>query len=160
MIADVRPCSPEELQSQIAYLEATPVREIAELLRVGRCSLKKGIVRSLPELGLLKTEFGPIGPLVPSASDGEVKFRVHEVAPILRANPGVDDGGLLAKIEALIEADARGQIQYNVTIFHHGGELIVKDGNKRAIAFYERRKGSGNRIEFPVFIAGFAQYGV
>ncbi|MBM2810493.1 MAG: hypothetical protein HW416_1252, partial [Chloroflexi bacterium] len=65
MIANVARCSRAELESQIAYLAATPVRAIAAALREGSLDLKKGIVRSLDHLGMLKTEFGRLGPLEP-----------------------------------------------------------------------------------------------
>lgn len=159
VIADVRSCSFEEFRRQIGYLEATPVRGIAELLRTGRCTLKRGIVRSLAQLGALKTEFGQIGVLLPPAMHGERKFRVREVAPVLRSNPEVDEGGLLREIDAFIEKDERGEVQYDVTIFRQGTDLVVKDGNKRTIAFYERRKGSSDEIEFPVFIVEPAEHG-
>ncbi len=153
MITDVENCSAEELQNQIAYLANTAVRGIAELLRNGQCTLKKGIVRSLSWLGNLKTEFGQIGPLIPSATEGEKKFRVSEIVPLLRANPVVDDGGLLKAIEAFIEKDTLGEVEYNVTIFNFGNDLVMKDGDKRTVAFYEHRKEtSNNSIEFPVFI--------
>lgn len=158
VIADIENCSAEEIQKQIAYLAKTPVRGIAELLRSAKCTLKKGIVRSLIYLGGLKTEFGQVGPLIPSAEDGEQKFRVSEILPILRANPGVDDGGLLRAIEVFIEKDRRGEVEYNVTIFNFGNEFVIKDGDKRTIAFYENRKGLGSdAIEFPVFIVSWTE---
>jgi len=140
-------------------LEATPVRVIAKLLRTGQCTLKSGIVRSLAQLGALKTEFGHIGVLLPPTVHGERKFRVCEVGPVLRSNAGVDNGGLLREIDAFIAKDERGEVQYNVTIFRQGTDLVVKDGNKRTIAFYERRKGSSDEIEFPVFIVEPAEQG-
>jgi hypothetical protein len=40
-----------------------------------------------------------------------------------------------------------------VTIFNDGYEPIVKDGNKRTIAFYERRKELGDdTVEYLVFV--------
>jgi len=152
MITDLRDCTEQELQAQINYLEGTPVRGIVQLLRTGRCVLKRGSVPTLTELGALKTEFGQMGPLVPNATHGETKFRVAELVPLLRGNPGVDDG-LLTKIDAFVEKDKRGEVEYNVTIFDHGNDLVIKDGNKRTVAFFERRKGSCNDvIAFPVFV--------
>jgi len=153
MIEDLEECSEREIQDQIAYLEGTPVRGIADLLRNGQCTLKKGVVRSLNRLGNLKTEFGEIGTLIPSATEGDKKFRVSEVVPTLRTNPNVDDGGLLAEIEDFIEKDRLGKVEYNVTIFDFGNEFIMKDGNKRTIAFYENRKDSGiDYIEYHVYL--------
>jgi len=71
---------------------------------------------------------------------------------LLRSNPHTDDK-LMQTIEAFVEADKRGEVKYNVTIFNYGNDLVIKDGNKRAIAFYERRKESASDdIEFLVYI--------
>lgn len=151
MIEEVRPCSVIEILRQATYLEATPVRDIAWKLRVGQVSLSRGIVRSLVDLGALKTEFGQIGPLPAPARTGASKFLVSEVLPLLTENPGADDV-LLAKIQYLIGKDARGAVDFNTTVLRLGTDLIVKDGNKRAIAFYERRRGSRDAVEFSVFV--------
>ena len=160
MITDLLDCTEQELQTQITYLEGTPVRGIAQLLRTRKCVLKKGSVPTLTQLGALKTEFGQIGPLVPNATDGQKKFCVAELVPVLRNNPGVDDG-LLTKIDAFVEKDKRGEIDYNVTIFDHGNDLVIKDGNKRTVAFFECRKGSSNdAIAFSVFVVQIDNHGV
>lgn len=113
---------------------------------------RTGKVRALAELGELKTEFGQIGPLVQTALHGARKFRIAEVVPLLRGNPGADDVPM-RKIEWFVEKDSRGEVSYNVTIVLQESEFIVKYGNKRTIAFYERRRESINHpIEFPVFV--------
>lgn len=152
VIRSLQYCTEVETEGPIGYLEQTPVRGIADLLRTRQCILRKGKIQTLAHLGALKTEFGQIGWLYPSGADGETKFRVAEVAPALRANPGADDR-LLRNIEYFIEKDSCGEVDYNITIMKHGIDLIVKDGNKRAIAFYERRSGSNyTNIDFSVFI--------
>jgi hypothetical protein len=135
------------------------VRGIGELLRRRVCTLSKGRVKTLRDLGALKTEFGQIGMLLPHVSTGERKFRISEVTPLLRTNPGLDDE-LLRKIDEFASKDRRGEVTYNVTIFSHGSDLVVKDGNKRTIAFYERRRDSlTEQIDFPVFLIQPALYG-
>lgn len=152
MIVSLKNCTANELEGQIRYLEGTPVRGIADLLRSGQCILRRGKVQALADLGALKTEFGQLGWVSARISDGQRKFRVAEVVPVLRLNPGADDK-LLECIEYFIDREARGEVDYNVTIIKHGPDLIVKDGNKRTIAFYERRHGSSESgIDFPVFI--------
>lgn len=39
-----------------------------------------------------------------------------------------------------MEKEAKNEIEFNVTVFSWNGESIVKDGNKRTIAFFENRK--------------------
>ncbi|MCG7895319.1 MAG: hypothetical protein JAZ12_12780 [Candidatus Thiodiazotropha taylori] len=153
MIHDIKECVPEEVQSQITYLAQTPVRSIASLLRSGQYRLNKGVIRSLNFLGDLKTEFGQIGPLVPSTEEGEKKFRVLEIVPILKANPQVEDNGLLVAIEEFMAKDKRREVYYNITIFDTGSEYIIKDGNKRSISFYENNKTfNSDIINYPVFV--------
>lgn len=131
----------------------TPVADIASLLLNSHCVLKKGNIRSLRYLGNLKTEFGAIGPLFPSAHEGEKKFRVSEMAPVLIANPEVEDNGLLQAIEKLMAKDERGEVSYNVTILDCGAEYLIKDGNKRTIAFFENKRAAGiDNILYPVFV--------
>ena len=150
MIEDVTDCSAPEVEAQIAYLSGTPVRGIAGLLRAGRCRLRKGVVRSLGFLSSLKTEFGQLGPHEPPTDQGEQKFRVREVLPVLRENPECG-GDLLRAIEALRAKDER-EIEYNVTVMRVGADLVIKDGNKRTIDFSERHKGGPDLIEYPVFL--------
>lgn len=160
MIEDLRVCSEKELREQIVYLEHTPVRGIADLLIEKQCSLNKGVVRSLKYLGNLKTEFGEIGTLIPNTTEDEKKFRVSEVMPILRANPKIDYD-LLDAIETLIQQDRAGNIVYNVTVFGVGNEYIVKDGDKRTIAFYENRKSSeSDVIKYPVYVVTWTQISI
>jgi hypothetical protein len=149
MVEDIRPCSAKELQDQIDYLLNTPVRGIAVLLANGQFKLSKGVVRSLAALGSLKTEFGQLGSSTPSARQGEQKFRIAEVLPVLRVLP--DGGDLLRRIEYFLQKD-EADIDYNVTLLRVGQELISKDGNARTIAFYERHKGGADQIDYAVFL--------
>jgi hypothetical protein len=158
MIADIQCCSADELADQIRYLEATPVSGIAMRLQRGQCRLSKGVVRSIADLGALKTEFGQIGRLIPGADQGEKKFLVSEIVPLLLANRGVDDD-LLAKINVFLQRDER-EIKYNVTVVRVNKDLIIKDGNKRSIAFYERRKSLTAQVSYPVFLVEFVSSSV
>src|SRR2546425_5729145 len=151
IVEKLQPCLVTEAQDQIHYLEGTPVWSIATLLRQGRCRLSKGVMCSIADLGSLKTEFGQIGPFAAPAQQGEKKFRVSEVIPILETNPGADDK-MLARIREFIEKDERGEVSYNLTLMRCERDFVVKDGNKRAIAFYERRKVAADPIELPVFV--------
>jgi len=153
MIADIKLCTASELADQIRYLSPTPVSDIAKLLQSGQCRLSQGVIRSLADLGALKTEFGAIGPLTPPAMQGEKKFRVREILSLLHANPGIDVD-LHTKIDAFLQDD-EGNIDYNVTVMRLNNDLIIKDGNKRSIAFYERRRGSTEQIDYPVFLVEY-----
>ena len=97
----------------------------------------------------MHTEFGEIGRLVPK----NTKFLVAELLPVHRTNSDVDDGGLLQKIEALVEPVRSASVEMNITILCTQSGYLVKDGNKRTVAFYEIGLKSGtDAISFPVFV--------
>src|SRR5205807_120016 len=99
----------------------------------------------------LKTEFGKIGPFPAPSQGGERKFSVSEVLPLLNANIEAD-AKMRADILTFIGMDERGEVSYNVTLMRVNDEYIVKDGNKRTIAFFEGRRDQHDVIEFPVFV--------
>lgn len=153
ILENIIECEPEEIASQISYLDSTPVSGIAQLLRSGKCILSKGFITSLQALGFLKTEFGQIGTLIPSSITGQKKFIVSEIVPVLRANPGAKDDGLLRTIEALIEKEANDEVDFNVTLFKMNEEYIIKDGNKRTVSFYENRRHlKQDKIRYEVYL--------
>lgn len=153
MFKSIRKCGKEETQNQIEYLSNTPVFKLAELLREEKCTLSKGLLCSLKQLGDLKTEFGQIGLLVPTTTSGAIKFRVCELVSILRSNPHITDNGLLERIEAIMEKEAANAIPFNITVLQLNGEVVVKDGNKRTIAFFEnRRNQSVDEIHYEIFL--------
>lgn len=154
MIEIVRECTPEETARQVRYLELTPVRGISALLKTGQCKLSIGIERCIGDLGALRTEFSTLGLLQSRDLTGEDKFRLRDIVPLLRTNPGNEDcDKMLAKVQQWIEKDARGEIDYNSTVIFEAGEPVLKDGNHRTLAFFERRKHVEEMIVFPVFVA-------
>lgn len=157
VIENLRRCTQEELEAQIRYLEQTPVRGLAALLRAGTCDLSAGHVRSVASIGGLKTEFGELGPLRPPSREGARKFLVSEVWPALEATPGADDA-MHTAIARFMRKDEYGDVDYNITLVLFDGEVIVKDGNKRTIAFYERRRTFAGSIEFPVFVVDVGRH--
>jgi hypothetical protein len=144
-------CKPEEVAAQVRYLEATPVRGIAELLKTHRCRLDRANVTSVAALGALKTEFGQLGPYVCSETDRQDKFSVAEGLPLLRRDPDADPA-MLASIERLIVAHREGRVEYNITLLQNGDSVIIKDGNKRTIAYHAEQQGADDRIVYPVFV--------
>jgi hypothetical protein len=151
VITDLHQCSDAQLREQINYLRSTPVAGIARLLDEGRCCLMAGTIRSLTMLGSLKTEFGQIGCLKAPHGPGERKFRVAEVLPLLEANPGID-APMLRSIRFFMLKDECAELVLNTTILNLGSDLVIKDGNKRTIAFFERRRASGDDIAFRVHV--------
>jgi hypothetical protein len=89
--------------------------------------------------------------LKPPPDCGRVTFTVSEVLPLLRGRRSADPG-MLHSIEAFMGGDAAGTVEYNVTILRSRDKLMLVDGNKRTIAFYERRRGGEDMIEYPIFV--------
>ncbi len=152
MIEEIQPCSPSELEAQIAYLASTPVAGIAHLLESGQCRLSKGAARSLP-FGLLKTEFGQLGSISPPPTSGNRNSAWHRCCQPCGKPP--DGGDLLRRIEWFLQMN-EAEIEYNVTVMRLGTNLIIRDGNARTIAFYERRKDTANPFAYRVFLVEMA----
>lgn len=156
MIADIVICGTQETQNHMDYLEQTPVRGLADLLRFGGYVLKKGNIISLKYLGSLKTEFGELGGINSGKVFDRNKFLVREVMTILRRSD-CSDKKSLSSIEYFMKMDEAGELEFKITIFHDNTEYIIKDSNKRAVAFYERRKKiNENNIIFPFYLIDFA----
>ena len=52
-----------------------------------------------------------------------------------------------------MDKEAKNEIEFNVTVFSCNGESIVKDGNKRTIAFFENRRRLNNaEINYEVYL--------
>ncbi len=157
MIVDVIICNTQATQNHIRYLERTPVKKLVNLLRFGGYTLKKGNIVSLKYLGSLKTEFGELGGIKSLEVFGRNKFLVKEVMTILKS-PNCSDSESLSSIEYFMKRDETGKLEYKITIFRENTDYIIKDGNKSAVAFYERRKKIiGNNIFFPVYFIDFIQ---
>ncbi len=152
MLKNIRACSSAEALAQMEYLRATPVSCLVKLVEQNHLVLFRASIESLTDLGKLKTEFGVIGRLHPSVTSGCKKFLVSEIVPTLRANPDVNDDGLLQRIERIVELEDIGAVEYNTTILDGGLELVIKDGNKRTIAYFERFREKGDQRAFDVFV--------
>lgn len=156
MITDIMICGIQETQNHIRYLEQTPVRELADLLRSKHYVLKKGNITSLNYLGSLKTEFGELGGIKSMKVFDRNKFLVSEVMTILRRSD-CSDKISLQSIEYFTKIDGENKLELKITIFNDGTDYIIKDGNKRAVAFYERRINiNKNNIIFPIYLIDFA----
>lgn len=156
MITDIVVCEPQETQDHIRHLKQTPVSGLAGLLLSKKYILKKGKIISLEYLSSLKTEFGELGGITSREVFGRNKFLVSEVMTILKRSD-CSDKTSLRSIEYFIKRDEANELEFKITIFHDNTDYIIKDGDKRAIAFYERRKKiSGNNITFPIYLIDLA----
>lgn len=137
MINKIMICGIQETDDHIRYLELTPVGKFAtDILRSNKYVLKKGIITSINYFGFLKTIFGELGG-IKSAN----KFLVNEVMAILRS-PNCSDKNALQSIKYFTKMDEEDELDVKITIFNDGTDSIIIDGNKRAVALYERRNNN------------------
>ncbi len=153
MLSGLRACSPEEVVAQARYLFDTPVWSLACDLRNGARVLWRAAISSHRDLGSLPTIFGDIGGHRPAPGSGRATFTVSEILPLLLCHHAADLT-MLRAIEELMAADAAGRVEYNATILRSKDALMLVDGNKRTVAFYERWRATtaGDSIEYPVFV--------
>jgi hypothetical protein len=79
-------------------------------------------------------------------------FLVSDVLATLRRSDS-PDGEVLHSIERFIAMEAAGSLDLVVTLAQMDGRYIIADGNKRAMAYYESRRGQGSdAIALPVFL--------
>lgn len=153
----ITPCEVSEVKEQIDYLRNTPVKRLSDLLKQGKLQLGFTFINSIEALGTIKTEFGPIDILMPQSNSGDKKFLVSEIYFALCSKPDIDDAGLLQAIEEIRIAESNNEIEFNVTALLQNNELVIKDGNKRTIAFYENRRiNNHKKINFKLFVVWFS----
>lgn len=148
MLTDLHRCSADEVARQATYLAATPVSDVAAALLSGRAHLSRASVRSLRDLGSLETIFGSLGHARPRP--GQDRFRVKDILQVLESSQA--DPKMLRDIKGFMASDANGAVEYNITILRSSTRLTLIDGNKRSVAFFERRRGTEPPIDFAVWV--------
>lgn len=100
----------------------------------------------------MQTIFQKPGYLEARSSVGREFFLVSDVLPTLRRADHPDDQ-VLCSVELFMAKDAAGTLELTVTVLHQDGAYVVLDGNKRAVAFYERRMGAGpDETALPIYL--------
>ena len=164
MITWMYDCTPEEIGDHIAYLGSQDGwgECLANVLRGAR-ALRRADIESVCYLGSMLTAFSELGseggsPFKSAVLYGRPKFRVCEVLPTLQRVQPLEGNSrrTLERIEFFKAEDAQGELQgekLRVTVVIHGGEYVIKDGCKRAVAFYEGRKSlKSDSTVFPIWV--------
>jgi len=74
------------------------------------------------------------------------------VLPTLRRSDSPDDE-VLHSVERFIAMEAAGSLVLVVTLAQMDGRYTIVDGNKRAVAYFESRRGQGSDVlALPVFL--------
>lgn len=121
---------------------------MADALLSGQARLSEASVRSLHDLGTLDTIFSELGSARPQP--GQERFKVKDVMQVLESHRA--DPKMLSAIKGIIASDANGTVEYNITVLRSSTGLTLIDGNKRSIAFFERRRGTKTPIDFAVWV--------
>ncbi len=158
MFTDLINCSTNEVVLHIDYLKATPVHYLANDLESGKLNLRKGFINNIAYLGTLKTIFKDIGGITALKERGRDRFIIEEIIPLLEKYPNLDKR-FENNVRAIIEADRYSLIEFKVTVFNSGSGYIVVDGNKRAIAFFNKNiQDRREQISFLVYVLNPSYY--
>lgn len=151
LIHDIHDCTPEEVRTHLLYLIYTPVCHYACSIARREHRLMKGLITSLRLLGSTPTIFQNFGQVTATGAVGRPLFLVSDVLETLRRADHLDDE-VLHKVETFIAMEAAGQLDLVVTLAQSDGQYIV-DGNKRAVAYYESRRGHGSDVTaLPIYL--------
>ena len=130
---------------------STPVAYLADYLRKGHLTLKKGNLVSLKSLGAFKSIFDDLGGIRSELIYKRDRFLIEEVAQILKRKD-CSDKKSLESVRYFMQNE--GTYELKITILCEK-DYIVMDGNKRATAFYENKKNAmANNINLSVFLLG------
>ncbi len=148
MIKDIVVCSPEERHWLSVYLKNSNALNFARRILEGNVSVHKGFIRSLYDLSSLHSAFGKQD----WGMDEPGKFLISEVYPLM-VSPSCPDVSFLAKVQEYMGKIKSNQMEFVITILKRGRHLMVVDGNKRTIAYFEIIKQVENKIiNYPVFL--------
>lgn len=157
MIADMEDCTTDEVRDHIAYLKCTPVGGLANLLSSPDYALKKAIIDSVRYLGSMRTEFGELRPFRSITLYHREKFLVCQVLETLRRikAPDPQTKRAIESVEYFMARDAVGRLEpeLRITVLYDVCGYTIKDGCKRAVAFYEGRRSLENdKTAFPIYL--------
>lgn len=150
MIKIVRECSIDESNRLKLYLQNTPVAGLVQYIHNGILNPHKGIVDSIDVLGNLKTEFGNIDNKSSMEIYNRNKFLVKELYPLLTKNPQLDPD-MLDSIN-YFRKNWNNLNDKIITVLKVNDEFCLKDGDKRAIAFYENQKEKSNNQSLEIIL--------
>ncbi len=133
-------CSELEIKDIVNYLSKTPVRFFAEKNNDFRWF--KVEVECPEDLQDLKTWWGELNGLKKNEQNDEEKFGLVEVADMINSN-SLPDKELKAKILEYRELLKNNELEVKITLFENGLDVLIADGNKRAVAMLLEGKKVG-----------------
>jgi hypothetical protein len=151
MISNRKNCNKIEIHELKIYLSQTPVAWLASEIDKG-VKVSKGEITPLLQVGKLRTIWSELGGIHSIIEHGHDKFLVCQVMQTLR-NPCCNDKKALYLIEEYMQLFASRRLEIKVTLLEQDLNIIICDGNKRAVACYEYSLEKGNaNFSLPVYI--------
>jgi hypothetical protein len=146
-----RPCDPHETEALVLHLLGDPnARAYGLALEAGQLQGRCAVVGDPDELGGLSTLFGVLGRDSGAREarllTGFPRFRVRDALRYWRESAG--DEAALLKLEQCVVDAAAGRIAVKTVTVTRLDELVIVDGNKRAIALYTARR----EADFPLTV--------
>jgi hypothetical protein len=146
-ISNCRLCSETEKEKLKLYLYDTPVCWLVRYIENG-AEILKGELESTETLGQIRTIWSTLGHINKSPD----KFLVREVLTTLHK---YDCGDIktLQLIQEYKSLIAENKLEIIITLLKQNDDIIICDGNKRAVAYYEYLiEKERNKMTLPVYI--------
>jgi hypothetical protein len=153
-IEELTDCTAAEADRHVGYLLGAPRHDLATEVLRGHRIVRRGLICSVSALGDLPTGWSVLEgtKLRLRPPDGRRRFRVREVLPLLIEH-GVEEFPDLRTIGEHMRLHAELALDVLITLVREdSGMAYIVDGNKRAVAVYERRRRSGGDLDLPVYL--------
>jgi hypothetical protein len=146
---NARRCTAQESAELTAHLRTDDnAKGYVPIILDGRLTPWLGTIVGRDALGALSTLFVNLGAQYAAKLHGRPRFLVREAREVWRQ--AKCDEAKFALLERYLEDERAGRLaNRTITAVDTGAELVIVDGNKRAIAIYE---ASGAELELPVFV--------
>jgi hypothetical protein len=145
-------CSLEERGSHIKYLTKTPVYDFLKP-HFKNCVISTGKIESCNNVGKTKTIWHDLGGILSEREYGTSTFLVEQVIPVLKKPQCNDKNENLKKIKEYIQFIPDPNFEIKITLLENNNQILICDGNKRAVAWYEHFSKCGiNNVNLPVYI--------
>ena len=143
-------CSLTEINSLKTYLSKTPVCWLVKVIDQG-AKVSKGEIVSLSQIGELRTIWGELDGIYKNGMNDSEKFLVKEVMKVLR-DPWCHDTHRLTLIEKYKRLLASDELELIITLFEKEENIVICDGNSRAVACFEYGLETGqSNLSLPVY---------
>ena len=149
---NARRCSTSEIATLVAHLRTDDnAKGYVSPILTGQLVPWVGTIEGRDALGGMSTLFENLGVSSAAKATGRRRFLVREAREIWRQAKG--DDAKYALLERYIDDEGAGKLaNRTITALDTGAELVIVDGNKRAIAIYEAADPALDELSVSVFV--------